>query len=394
MIDDDEEDFMIVRDVVRDMDRNYYQYTIEHAPSFEAGIKAINEGKHDVCLVDYNLGANTGLDLIEQVIKNGCTTPLILLTGHNIIEVDLEAMNAGALDYLVKGTISAQTLESSIRYSIAHTMYIEEIKALNLELEKRVEDRTLMLRETVFELEKSRTEISEALAKEKELNDLKSRFVTMASHEFRTPLSTILSSTSLIEKYNTPDTEDKKLKHIERIKSSVIHLTAILSDLLSLAKLEEGVLKANPETVDIVKFLEGLVQDMHGLVQENQTIVYKHDGANKQVNVDIKFLKQILTNLLSNAIKFSKNGKQIDLTTQTDDVSVIITVKDRGVGIDEEDQKHLFERFFRAQNVENIPGTGLGLNIIAKYLELMKGNITFTSKLNEGTTFIIKLPLK
>jgi PAS domain S-box-containing protein len=270
----------------------------------------------------------------------------------------------------------------------------DALKQTNAELEKRVEDRTLMLREAIYELERSRKEISDALIKEKELNDLKSRFVSMASHEFRTPLSTILSSTSLILKYNTPDTEDKKLKHIERIKSSVIHLTAILNDLLSLSKLEEGVLYNNPVVFDIVKFSEELLQDMNGLVKENQTIIYNHKGPNTQVNLDIKFLKQILTNLLSNAIKFSDEGKQIDFTTERGDEKILIIVKDRGVGIDEKDQKRLFERFFRAQNVENIPGTGLGLNIIAKYIELMNGKIDFTSKLNEGTTFTITLPIK
>jgi PAS domain S-box-containing protein len=270
----------------------------------------------------------------------------------------------------------------------------DALKQTNAELEKRVEDRTLMLREAIYELERSRKEISEALVKEKELNDLKSRFVSMASHEFRTPLSTILSSTSLIAKYNTPETEEKKLKHIDRIKSSVIHLTAILNDLLSLSKLEEGILHNNPEVVDIVMFSEELVQDMNGLVKENQTIVYKHTGAETQVNLDIKFLKQILTNLLSNAIKFSEEGKQIYFATETQEDKIIIRVQDKGVGINEKDQKRLFERFFRAESAENIPGTGLGLNIVAKYLELMKGTITFTSKLNEGTTFIIQLPIK
>jgi PAS domain S-box-containing protein len=270
----------------------------------------------------------------------------------------------------------------------------DALKQTNAELEKRVEDRTMMLREAIYELERSRREISDALIKEKELNDLKSRFVTMASHEFRTPLSTILSSASLIAKYNTADAEEKKLKHVDRIKSSVVHLTAILSDLLSLAKLEEGILFNNPESFDIVKFSEELIQDMQGLTKDNQPIIYKHQGASSKVFLDVKFLKQILTNLLSNAIKFSSEGKQIDLITKTDNHEVIIEVTDRGIGIDEKDQKRLFERFFRGQNAENIQGTGLGLNIISKYLELMNGNITFTSKLNEGTTFTIKLPTK
>lgn len=270
----------------------------------------------------------------------------------------------------------------------------DALKQTNAELEKRVEDRTLMLREAIYELEKSRKEIAEALVKEKELNDLKSRFVSMASHEFRTPLSTILSSASLISKYTTPETEEKKLKHIERIKSSVSHLTDILNDLLSLSKLDEGVLHNNPEEVDIVKFSEDIVQDMQVLAKEKQTIVYKHEGTKRNVNLDPKFLKHILINLLSNAIKFSPEDKQIYLNTHLENDELTIAIKDNGLGIDEKDQKRLFERFFRGQNVENIPGTGLGLNIVTKYIELMKGNINFESKLNEGTVFIVKLPVK
>ena len=391
MIDDDEEDFIIVRDVVREI--NHYQYTIEHAPSFEEGIKAINDGNHDIYLVDYHLGAETGLDLIEKVIDNGCKTPLILLTGQNNIEVDLKAMKAGASDYLVKGSISSQTLENSIRYSISHAEHIKEIKALNYELEKRVEDRTLMLREAILELEKKKEEISIALVKEKELNDLKSRFVSMASHEFRTPLSTVLSSVALISKYNTPETEEKRLKHINRVKSSVNHLTEILNDLLSLSKLEEGMLISHPVVFDVVDFSENIVQDMQALSKEGQIIIYQHIGDERIVNLDIKFLKNIFINLISNAIKFSPEGKEIILTTQINKSEIKITVKDSGIGIEKEDQKQLFQPFFRGQNAINIEGTGLGLSIVTKYIELMNGTIEFESEPEKGTTFIVKLPI-
>ncbi len=269
----------------------------------------------------------------------------------------------------------------------------EKLKNANLELEKRVEDRTLMLREAIFELEQNKKEISIALAKEKELNDLKSRFVSMASHEFRTPLSTILSSVALIAKYNTEETEDKRQKHITRVKSSVNHLTEILNDLLSLSKLEEGMLICNPVVFDIVDFSKDIVQDMQALSKEGQTIVYEHIGDDKIVNLDIKFLKNIFINLLSNAIKFSPEYHQIDLKTETSKNEITITIKDSGIGIEKEDQKRLFERFFRGQNATNIQGTGLGLNIVTKYIEMMKGTIGFESEVGKGTTFIIKLPL-
>jgi len=269
----------------------------------------------------------------------------------------------------------------------------EKLKTYSIELEKRVEDRTLMLREAIAELEKTKEEINAALEKEKELNDLKSRFVSMASHEFRTPLSTILSSVSLISKYNTPETEDKKQKHISRVKSSVSHLTDLLNDFLSLGKLEEGVITSSPAFFDIVKSTNEILTELQHVAKENQKADYQHIGKT-EVYLDQKLYRNILINLISNAIKFSNDDGLIEIRTTVNKNDVIISIKDNGIGISKEDQQHLFERFFRAQNATNIQGTGLGLNIVAKYVELMNGVITFESELNKGTTFTIKFPLK
>ncbi len=269
-----------------------------------------------------------------------------------------------------------------------------KLKSYSSELEKRVEDRTLMLREAIAELERTQDEMNAALAKEKELNDLKSRFVSMASHEFRTPLSTILSSVALISKYNAPELGDKRQKHISRIKSMVLHLTEILNDLLSLGKLEEGMVQANAAFFDIKTFGDQIVQEMMPVAKSSQIITFNHSGDEKMVFLDNKLLKNILINLLSNAIKFSSEGDAIDINTKIEKNEIIITVKDYGMGISKEDQQHLFERFFRGQNVVNIQGTGLGLNIVTKYVELMNGTIDFESKLNKGTTFTIKFPVQ
>ncbi len=270
----------------------------------------------------------------------------------------------------------------------------EKLKSYSTELEKRVEDRTLMLREAIAELEKTKEEIHAALEKEKELNDLKSRFVSMASHEFRTPLSTILSSVSLISKYNSPETEDKKQKHITRVKSSVSHLTDLLNDFLSLGKLEEGVITSNPVSFDIVSTTNDILIELQHVAKENQKADYQHIGDSSEVYLDQKLYRNILINLISNAIKFSDDDGVINIRTSVDKNEAVITVKDSGIGISKEDQQHLFERFFRAQNATNIQGTGLGLNIVAKYVELMKGAITFESELDKGTTFTIKFPLE
>jgi PAS domain S-box-containing protein len=255
-------------------------------------------------------------------------------------------------------------------------------------LEKQVQDRTLILREAIEELEKKKEEIRKALEREMELNDLKSRFVTMASHEFRTPLTTILSSVAILAKYLDEDAEGKKQKHIQRIKSSVNNLTDILNDFLSIGKLEEGQVTSKPLCFEMVPFAEELVQELFPGTKPGQQILYNHQGAST-VNIDNKLLKNILINLISNAIKFSPEGTAILLDSERTKDALIIHLTDHGIGIPEADQVHLFERFFRGQNAINVQGTGLGLNIVSKYCELMDGTISFTSKENEGTTFVL-----
>lgn len=286
-----------------------------------------------------------------------------------------------------------------------------DIKRLNTELERRVEERTEKLvvvinkhlatndalKKEIQErkaveaaLQKSQVEVRNALEKERELNELKSRFVSMASHEFRTPLSTILTSASLIGRYTAPGTEEKRAKHVNRIKSAVGNLTGILNDFLSLSKLEEGKFDNHPEVFDLTQLIEKTIDEIKLITKPNQEIIYQHEGTN-EVTLDKKFSRNICINLLSNAIKYSE--KNIFINTSITSERIQIIVKDQGIGIPKEEQEYLFTRFFRAKNATNIQGTGLGLNIVRKYLELMNGSITFESELQVGTTFTITFPL-
>jgi PAS domain S-box-containing protein len=262
------------------------------------------------------------------------------------------------------------------------------LKNYSAELEKQVKNRTLILEEAINELEKTKKELNQALEKEKELSELKSRFVSMASHEFRTPLATIMSSLSLVTKYGEMDDKEKQSKHITRIKSSINNLTDILNDFLSVSKLEEGKVENNPEPMNLKQFISSAVTELQALSKERQKINYTHSG-NETVLIDPKHLKNILFNLVSNAIKFSDEGKTISVSSAGENGSVKISVKDEGMGISKADQEHLFERFFRGRNASYIQGTGLGLSIVAKYAEVMNGTIDFKSKENSGTTFTI-----
>lgn len=238
-----------------------------------------------------------------------------------------------------------------------------------------------------------RTEqLEKLLSKEKSLSDLKSRFIGIASHEFRTPLSTILSSTSLIERYIEKGDLAAQLKHIGRIKNSVQHLNTILTDFLSLEKLDEGMVINQPNRVHIVQILKEIITEMDHLKKHEQVIQYEGPAEYPEVWLDVNLFKACLINLISNAIKYSEEGQCITVVLSLDN-RIAISVKDEGIGIPQADQEKLFSRFFRASNVGNKKGTGLGLNIVRKYVQIMNGTITCQSAEEQGTTFQMILPL-
>jgi two-component system sensor kinase FixL len=290
----------------------------------------------------------------------------------------------------------------------------QRIINLNNELKQNVIDKTAELQETVnllletnqqlkrsIEKHKSyesallatRDELKKSLAKEKELNSLKSRFVSMTSHEFKTPLSSILSSASLISKYVTTEQETDRSRHVERIKSSVNHLNGILLDFLSLTRIDEGHLTPVISSFSVKELLVHLQAETQDLLKKDQKLICIHEIEDFRMNSDKNVLRNILYNLLSNAIKYSDEGKKILCSVSTAQDQIKISITDEGMGIPEEDQKHIGSRFFRATNVINVPGTGLGLNIVLSYLHTLKGELSFVSHQGEGTTFTIQLPL-
>ncbi len=271
--------------------------------------------------------------------------------------------------------------------------YHESIKKLNTELEVRVKERTEELAEAINRLAESKQEVMQALERERELNELKSRFVTTASHEFRTPLGTILSSVSLISRYQNSDDQSKREKHIDRIKSAVNNLTEILNDFLSLEKLEEGIIRNSPEPMHLENFMKDIIEEMRALLKSGQQISYQHTG-DFEIVLDCQLLKNVMINLISNAIKYSLEDKEILVRSEFKNGNIKIDVIDQGIGIPDEDKPHMFERFFRANNAGNIQGTGLGLNIVKKYIELMDGEISFKSEYGKGTTFTVIIPIR
>lgn len=312
------------------------------------------------------------------------------------VEISLSPFETNQIKYVICFIVDIserkKAEEKLKEYAEALQKKNEEISYINHILENKVKERTRELARVVYELSQSKNELMSALEKEKALNEIKSRFVSTASHEFRTPLGTILSSVSLIQRYTKTEEQDKREKHIQRIKTAVTHLTEMLNDFLSLDKLEEGIVRYKPILTNLSDNIKEIIEDIHPILKKNQYIVYNHLSEETTCVIDTQILKNILFNLISNASKYSDEGKPIVVESQITNNECIISVKDEGYGIPEEEQEFLFTRFFRAHNVSNIQGTGLGLNIVKKYLELMNGKIQFKSQLHKGSIFTIYIP--
>ncbi len=274
----------------------------------------------------------------------------------------------------------------------------EQLIVYASELEKKVQTRTEDLNETIKKLEnevnerkKAEEEVRKLLVRERELNDLKSKFVSIASHEYSTPLSSVLSSNALIEQYKKKSDYEKIDKHTQSVRSSVNHLTSILNDFLSLGKLEEGKIEVEHQPVNLPMLFDDIREEMKPSLKEGQQILIDFKMDKDNFATDSRILRNILFNLISNASKYSDVNKKILVGGSNDGELLSISIRDEGIGIPELDQKYLFERFFRATNVSNIQGTGLGLTIVKRYVELLNGTLTFSSEQNRGSVFTVAL---
>ncbi|MEO6229100.1 MAG: PAS domain-containing sensor histidine kinase [Ferruginibacter sp.] len=368
---------------------NQFGYTKEELieQPVEMLIPARYEQKHHLHREHYNKhpeprSMGVGRDLFARK-KDGSEFP---------VEVSLSNYSMDDRKYIIAFVIditARKQIENSI---ISQKEQLAEnnlkIEEMNQELEQKVALRTQQLQDAMREVENSRDELKKALSKEKELGDLKTRFVSMASHEFRTPLSTILSSASLLAKYQETSEQEKRDKHINRIKTSVNNLTDILNEFLSIGKIEDGRITTRYSSFNLKNYIQNICSEMKAVAKKNQHLNYTHTGE-EVIQSDESLLRNIIFNLLSNAIKFSSEDGIIRVSSIVEKGGFVINIKDNGIGISEEDKQHLFERFFRASNATNIQGTGLGLHIVSKYVEMLDGSIHFESELEKGSTFTI-----
>ncbi|HEY9876720.1 MAG TPA: ATP-binding protein [Candidatus Obscuribacterales bacterium] len=350
-----------------------------------------------------------GLHISETLTNLGYEVSDIITSGEEAIEQAAEIKpDLILMDIMLSGSINGIKAAKQIRdslnipivYLTAHTDRITLNKAKETQpfgyIVKPFTERELHTTiEMALTRHKAETDVRNALEKEKELNQLKSRFVSMVSHEFRTPLFTILFSAGLIEKYRFQWTEDKKLTHIQRIQAAAQEMTHLLQDVLIIGQAEAGKIEFNPAPLDLKKMCSEIAEEMQFSVGDRHQIIYSYseESSEKLPMLDAKLLRHIISNLLSNAIKYSPEGENIRFEVMCDRETVRFQIQDRGIGIPPEDQKRLFEPFHRATNVSTISGTGLGLTIVKRSVDLHGGQIDVQSEVGVGTTFRVTLPI-
>lgn len=314
-------------------------------------------------------------------------------------------VEAGLNPFVIYGKTYVMALIIDITLRKKHEQQILE---LNDKLEKKVEARTKSLNQIVDELQKVNFELDEenkrrieaeektqiALKKEIELNELKTKFLSLVSHEFKTPLSGILTSTVLLGKYKLAEEQEKRDKHIETITSKVHYLNNILNDFLSVERIESGKVNYNYKTFKLSKILNEVVYNSNMLLKDGQKIHYPENIDDLSIHQDEKILELALSNIVHNAIKYSPEYTNIDINVVQNDTDTIFKIRDSGIGIPKSEQKNVFNRYFRAENVLNIQGTGIGLNIVKSHLENLGGTIEFKSEEHKGSTFTMTLPNK
>lgn len=275
----------------------------------------------------------------------------------------------------------------------------KQIQDLNAKLEHKIEERTEELHRTIQELKEEVTlrmeaeaKTKESLQKERDLGVLKTKFLSLVSHEFKTPLSGILTSATLAGKYNKTEQQEKREKHLDTIKNKVKYLDNILNDFLSIERLETGKVTYKFSRFPLSKVINEVVYDANMLLKDGQRISYPNDIDDYVIEFDEKILELVLSNLINNAIKYSGEHTTIDMQVYYKDDILTVRIIDQGRGIPKKEQNFIFKRYFRAENALLDQGTGIGLNIVKSHLENLGGSITFTSKENEGSTFIITIP--
>lgn len=344
------------------------KWSLAHVERLDKAIEICRDRTFDIALLDLRLPDSDGVDTVTQFCAAIPDVPVVILTAFDDEELALQAMSEGAQDYLVKDQVTIQLLRRTIRYTIERAQFLNRLK-------------------------ESEAAILQLLYKERELNQLKSTFISMVSHEFRNPLTTLGVTAQLLQDADQKLTPEKKAKCFEQMNMTIHSMTKLLDEVMFLGKTEVGKLEYEPKPLNLEIFCRNLTESMQLGDNNKHQIIFNCQGNCTEVEIDQGLLHHILINLLSNALKYSPQGKEIEFDLVCQDNRAIFRIQDQGIGIPEKDRHRLFETFSRCSNVGRIQGTGLGLAIVKKCVDLYGGEIQIESEVNAGTTVTLSLPL-
>ena len=358
-------------------------YKVRMAQDGTMALMSIQSSPPDLILLDIMMPELNGYEVCSKLKASSFTKdiPIIFISALNEVFDKVKAFEVGGVDYITKPFQAQEVLAR-----VEHQLHIRRLTQQLLE-------QNALLQQEVHRREIAEAEVRKSLSKEQELNQLKSYFVSMVSHEFRNPLTTILGFAELIRDFDQQLTSEKRQAYLRQIQESARRMTALLNDVLSIGQAEAGKLEFNPEPLDVEEFCRDLVEEIKLGNSVQHIITFSRPSQLTKACMDKNLLRQILTNLLSNAIKYSPKGSAVTFDLICQDEKAIFDIKDEGIGISPEDQQRLFESFQRGSNVGKISGTGLGLTIVKKAVDLHGGQIAVKSEVGVGTTFSVAIPL-
>lgn len=371
----------------RALEKNAHQI-VGIADTGEMALDLLEENFVDIVMMDINLAGDLDGIKTTEIINEKYDIPVVYLSASSDAETLNKVVGTNPSAYVIK-PFNIRELNMVIELAIFKDRKEKELQKLNNELEEKVRQRTA-------ELYEANKELTKALEKEREINELKSRIVLNVSHGFKTPLTSILSSAQLLEIYAEKDhpMKLKISKHSNKIQHSVRALNNLLTSVLFFGKADENKLEFRPKKIFSGPFVQEVLDAVNAGIENNVTVKTHIGNLPKAITSDPELLYQVFENLLSNAVKYSKDGCQVDFRLTVEGKMLLVQVADHGIGIPKSEQSKLFDRFFRAKNVGIVEGSGLGLSIVKKCLDLLDGEIRFESEMDKGTTFYVTIPVK
>ena len=374
LIEDDLAEARLIQEILQNFDSN--QFVLAHVQRLQTGLNRLRQEQFDLVLLDLTLPDSQGLSSVELLVNNFSSIPIVVLTNTNDNQLAIEAVRQGAQDYLVKRKINIEVLVRSIQYAIERQKASDLLRETNENLTNQIQQKTA------------------ELMKAKEINHFQSELVSMFSHDFRNPLTTVLSCTELLHNKNDLLSEERKIYLFRMLRNASKNMVQLLDEVLLVGQTESDTFQCNLTELNLELFCLELTEQLQFNADKRQIeLVFDAKGKIEQSAWDESLLKHILGNLLANAIKYSTDGSKVLFELIPQEREMTFRIQDWGIGIPSQDHQNLFQPFHRASNVGRIPGTGLGLAIAKSCVEAHQGQITLDSEVGSGTVITVTLPL-